>query len=651
MWRKRRKKRKERTEESVESGAAEPEGEKEADSAITSPQGSELANLFDSTEALKSGKEKEKEKEKLKKTAWEDSKGEMTMFNVVFVLNPPILEHHLRVKEKYENVIKKFGKGLKSEQARADYVWTEVQKILHIKEKARESGTSGRDGTNLRIGTDSKAGLSLSDLYSDLLTQSSLAQAIATVYSSISNSRIASVTLTPETTMSLQVPPLTSTSHLPSPMEPSYPGLWLTTADSLSATDEASGDASGPTKVLAKHFALLLLVDEATILKDIEASMGSIGQPLAHYIRCSKPNKSFAQISAQSQIPLSDIQVLANHLVYWRRARAIPPLNQRDTYIVSPNADMSKLGPASAAYEAAFPTMPSLPKMLSALSGTPRPYSTFIPSRDHKQIYLNILAWLMRGGWVTQLRTFGWIKVDPEVKKTVAEAMAREEEKEEKHTSKSAVGQEQDEIPGEMEGDDIDDNASSSSSSLASELSGDATPIPGRYGGYHYQHTEPTDTDTPTTSSLILHPHRASPIESRWLDEILYRISDHHHLNGSFGSSLSQISSHGQNQSQSHNSSSFGADSEDASITTHENSLQKHWPAFIKYFNGTDALEKIPVREGLKRKLVWKLLSRIDVNSGGQPQRGMGTGSAPGTAAGPAEVHSKEKVLVTVRHW
>ena len=450
--------------------------------------------------------------------------------------------------------------------------------------------------------------------------------------------------------MSLQIPPLTSTSHLPSPMEPSYPGLWLTTADRLSATDEASGETSGPTKVLAKHFALLLLVDEATILKDIEASMGSIGQPLAHYIRCSKPNKSFAQISAQCQIPLSDIQVLANHLVYWRRARAIPPLNQRDTYIVSPNADMSKLGPASAAYEAAFPTMPSLPKMLSALSGTPRPYSTFIPSRDHKQIYLNILAWLMRGGWVTQLRTFGWIKVDPEVKKTVAEAMAREEEKEEKQAFKSAIGHEQDVIPGEMESDDIDDN-SSSSSSLASEVSGDATPIPGRYGGYHYHHTEPTDIHTPTTSSLILHPHRASPIESRWLDEILNRISDHHHLNGSFGSSLSHTSSHGQGQSQSHNSSSFGADSEDASITTHENSLQKHWPAFIKYFNGTDALEKIPVREGLKRKLVWKLLSRIDVSSGGQPQRGTGTGSAPGTAAGPAEVQPKEKVLVTVRHW
>jgi hypothetical protein len=70
----------------------------------------------------------------------------MTMFNVVFVMNPPLLEYHPRIREKYDNVIKKFGKGLKSEQARADYVWTEAQMILHIKDKARENGMFCYDG-------------------------------------------------------------------------------------------------------------------------------------------------------------------------------------------------------------------------------------------------------------------------------------------------------------------------------------------------------------------------------------------------------------------------------------------------------------------------------------------------------------------------
>jgi hypothetical protein len=91
---------------------------------------SELGNLFE--EAKKPAKEHD--------IANGDSKDEMTMFNVIFVLNPPILEYHIRVKEKYDNVIKKFGKGLKAEQVRADYVWTEAQKISHIKERARENG-------------------------------------------------------------------------------------------------------------------------------------------------------------------------------------------------------------------------------------------------------------------------------------------------------------------------------------------------------------------------------------------------------------------------------------------------------------------------------------------------------------------------------
>ena len=67
------------------------------------------------------------------------SKDAMTMFNVVFVLNPPILDYPLRVKEMYEHVVKKFGRALKYEQARVDYVWREAQLIVSLKEKAREN--------------------------------------------------------------------------------------------------------------------------------------------------------------------------------------------------------------------------------------------------------------------------------------------------------------------------------------------------------------------------------------------------------------------------------------------------------------------------------------------------------------------------------
>ncbi|KAL4905819.1 nitrogen permease regulator 3 [Aspergillus multicolor] len=532
-----------------------------------------------------------------------DDKDTMTMFNVVFVLDPPLLEYSMRVREIYDNIIKKFTKALKWEQSRTNYVWRESQHILNIKEKAKDKRTS------------------LNNLYTDLISQSSLARAICTLYTSISASKIASVTLSPDVSISLQIPPLTSTPYLPGPTDQAYPGLWLTTADSISpADDPMTDDNSAPHQVLAKHFALLLLDNEATIIKDVEAAGGALAPPLVHYIRCSSPTKSFVQISQISGMPLPTIQFLASHLVYWRRARAIPPLHQRDTYIVSPNCDLSKLEVASAAYKLAFPTLPSLPKMLSALSGTPRPYGNFIPSKDHKPTYFAILAWLLRGGWVTQLRSFARVKVSPEIKMAVELAIRREEVDKYLSKGKPSMTTSDSEIPTEDEvaGSDIDDGSSSSSSSLASHGSGDETPMPNRFKadtGVNLSRSLLDQNASLTTSSLILLPHKVSPLESRWLDEIVARF---HETAADFVSIGSPDAAEG-------NSASPGT----------VNSLKTVWPTYVKYFNGYDALEKIPVREGLKRKLVSQILMRL----------------GPVTGQSVTDFDPKEQVLVSYRHW
>ncbi|KAB8230533.1 nitrogen permease regulator 3 family protein [Aspergillus alliaceus] len=532
-----------------------------------------------------------------------DDKDSMTMFNVVFVLDPPLLEYSMRIREIYDNITKKFAKALKWEQARTDYVWREAQHISHIKEKAKETRTS------------------VNTLYTELINQSSLARAIYTIYSSISASKIASVPLSPDVSISLQIPPLTSTPYLPGPSDKAYPGLWLTTADSVTPVDDPTADENtAPHHVLAKHFALLLLSDEATILKDVEASGGALAPALAHYIRCSKPTKSFAQISASSGIPLSTIQMLASHLVYWRRARAIPPLHQRDTYIVSPNCDLSKLEIATTAYQLAFPTLPSLPKMLSALSGTPRPYGSFIPSKDHKEAYFAILAWLLRGGWVTQLRTFARVKVSPEIKMAVEMALRREEVdkylKKQGSSFRSDTSKHSDETSKDEDNDD--DASSSSSSSLASQGSGEETPMPGRYkpdGKLHLSHSLLDRNTSLKTASLILFPHRASPLETRWLDEIVSRFPEQ-----------PRFSVRGR----------ANIDENDPEYAGLRISMKKLWPAYIKYFNGMDALEKVPVRENLKRKLVWQVLTRLGLVTSSQSS---------------IELNPSEQVLIGVRHW
>jgi hypothetical protein len=70
----------------------------------------------------------------------DNARDDMTMFNVVFVLNPPALEYQLRVKEMYDNVTRKYAKALKYEQARFQYVWKESKKIINIKQRAKENG-------------------------------------------------------------------------------------------------------------------------------------------------------------------------------------------------------------------------------------------------------------------------------------------------------------------------------------------------------------------------------------------------------------------------------------------------------------------------------------------------------------------------------
>jgi len=115
--------------------------------------------------------------------------------------------------------------------------------------------------------------------------------------------------------------------------------------------------------MLAKHFTLLFLEDVDGILKDIAAEATDSSTSLARFVEACKPTMSyvlpllpklgydinnvnrFLQISNSCGIPLHEIQVMARHLVHWRKARAIPPIHQRDIYVVSPNADMKKFVP------------------------------------------------------------------------------------------------------------------------------------------------------------------------------------------------------------------------------------------------------------------------------------------------------------------
>ncbi|KAL8720578.1 MAG: hypothetical protein Q9181_007889 [Wetmoreana brouardii] len=428
-------------------------------------------------------------------------KDTLNMFHIVFVLNPPPLEYHFRVKEIYDHVVKKLSQALRWEQVRSNYVMREVSTLSVASQQMKKTH--------------------------------------------------ALINLTPSSSLSFQTPVPTSISILPGPLSPQMPGLWLTTATSLPADDDVNMTSSQ----LASHFTLLLLSDLPTILSDINNTASPLSEPLTHYLRASKPTKSFLQISQSSGIPLPDIQFLASHLIYWRKARAIPPLHQRDTYIVSPNADMSKLVSATSKFAKMFPALPSLPNILNLLS-TPRAYSTLIPSKDHKEAFMEILAWLLRGGWVTQLRTFAWVRVPSHIKVIV------ESQGDPERSLESSI-----ELPPKRTHSDKEIKMTLAvpqqpPSSPTSSTTSTHTAIP---SSSHDSSLPPPPLPPP---SLIQNPRQASGKASRYLSAISIHI-----------------------------------------LKTQGVEVQKAWNQCLRYFDGKHALEMIAVQENWKRKMAAEFIA------------------------------------------
>jgi hypothetical protein len=162
-------------------------------------------------------------------------------------------------------------------------------------------------------------------------------------------------------------------------------------------------------------------------------------------------------------------------------------------YIVSPNCDPRRLPQAATQWARQFPLSPSLPNFLAELSVAPRPYKLHCPSKAHRPVYMAMLAWLMRGGWVMQLCTFAYVVVWPEIIYEVehaqeAEDIARAERKQN-------MGRE----PGSVESDDAAIAVATPTSGVAAL--GDAA-VAGFASGFLTLTYDPADPASSITTSL-----------------------------------------------------------------------------------------------------------------------------------------------------
>ncbi|KAF4460538.1 nitrogen permease regulator 3 [Fusarium albosuccineum] len=524
-------------------------------------------------EAVATGKTPEPAEEKeAKKEEGKDKDDEkrssMTMFNLVFILNPSSNEVKDVVESLYDHIIKKVSKAFKYSQQHSEFVWKESKRILVAKDKAREERKK------------------MSVLWKEILQSSSLAAAMHDIYEAVSQNKIAALhldTAAGALTPSVQIPVPFYIDDLPQGEEGTQRGLWLTTANTF-----ISQDALEEPGFLDRNFALLLTDDEKKIIAELQADPDPTTASMVEFVRLSKPTQSFYQVGQSNILTLGQVRKYAQHFIFWRRAIAIPPLHAKDQYILSPNSDLSRLPLDTLEWQRAFPLAPPLPNFLAELSQTPRPYKQFSPSKAHRPTYLLMLAWLMRRGWVTQLCTFAYVVVWPEILYEVEYEMEAEELR--AAADADAKGDSAAVAPGGPRTSESSEDHSGTDGShvptvaeqaaekarlerIASKAQRDAA----EKATAHARKAVPIATAHPSvndhphlaglTPHIILDAKKATGKESRYLSAIARRFND--------------------------------------------DKLANSWQVMCKYFDGRCALERIALQEDMKRKLVWNTLTAM----------------------------------------
>lgn len=414
-----------------------------------------------------------------------DFSSPLRMFHVAFVMNPPLTEYSYRLDQMYLYVVTGLVRTLRSEQAKYNYVWEEVSKMLKIRDRCllEKSG--------------------IDDLYTELLAESSLAVALAELFRNISTNQIANITINGKL-RSFQIPLISEFSQLPGLTESYIPGSVLTTNSPLDTPDGLDG-----------HYAVLLLEDPESIIEGVKVDPYGA---LATAIRNMSPTISIQSLANSLNIDVRGLLDLTGSLIYWRRARAITPIHPRNFYAVSPLACIKDIYSYIPKFRQQFPTLPSLPRMLSMLStGRPRPYTTLIPSRDHRDVYLRALEWLLRHGFVMHLRPFAWLRIPKQIKRAVFSDMQLEEEMTEVKIQNDDK---------KIKNADIStDNTSKQRAEKAASLSGKS---PAASSGYEVSGSESGKNESssselgrdPGQDSILYDPGRASGVERRWVSKM-----------------------------------------------------------------------------------------------------------------------------------
>ncbi|KAI8818606.1 nitrogen permease regulator of amino acid transport activity 3-domain-containing protein [Fimicolochytrium jonesii] len=300
---------------------------------------------------------------------------QLSMFNLVFAMQTS--GEQMAVDEMYTHVISKVTAALKYEQLKRGYIRKETELILSIKDDAQNK-TSDR--------------VHLSDIIDRILSECSLARCLADIYDSIVRDSAAHVVINSSVDLSLHLPKHTKPCMLAPQRLESRVGL------------EDEGSSGYP--VLRPYHAILLLYDPEEVLQALPVDPLPL---LAELIQVVTPTQCFQQLQATLDCSLSQVYRLAAHLVHWQKAKIIHVVGVRNVYVVPPNADLNRIHELSGDFNNRFPSV-NLPSILANLTSI-RPFSTTIPQKELRTLYLEILTYLLRHNLVEQLHMYIYLMI------------------------------------------------------------------------------------------------------------------------------------------------------------------------------------------------------------------------------------------------
>lgn len=536
----------------------------------------------------------------------------MNMFHVCFVLNPPLVEYNARIDDMYQQVVAKFSLLLKFLQSKSNYVSDECEIIMRERENVMKNSTIYQS-----LRTPAEKG---KYLYEKILSKSTLAESLTKCVDQIHKNEIACINLNGRM-VSLQIPRQNEFQHLPDyKINPILNNSYLSTVTNNNFLRKSGNAFTIKTKTQTQsqlnqddidnnffntdedilNYALLLLDEPQNILKNLQNSAHSsstndvnkiILEQIVKNIQPTTPLNTYDHIIIETlqveggSIAAEILRSCALHLIYWRHARVIIPLSSKNTYIVSPLTSLNVSYPNDEkVFKEKFSSLPSLSYFLNKLSHVedgetntkllqlnrqaPKPFGSLIPSKEHKGVYLNVLSWLLRHGYVCQMLTFVFIRIDKRIKIAVDEDLENEgfKKKREKilNRKRMATAKARDAA---MQSSQNFEKHLNAMENLEKEYKDDLLNIKGQERNSIEDHFEFDDPDLQQDYTIILEPERVTALEKRWL----YKC-----------------------------------------ISDQPPDIQILFKKLLKYFNGRIPIEIVMLREGISRHEIKKLFGALD---------------------------------------